>query len=755
MKEAIDKLQGETTSREETIAGLQTRRDKTREQLVDGQQVHGRLQSEIAAHRAQIDLLESAENSDNTTGTQAIMDSSNPLGIDQSCLLGAIAGQLQADPEYRIALQAVLHSWADAVIVSNAAAAADIISKLEAAQQGSIHLLAADSIAAAPNVDGPGARLLQHVKYPDTIAPLVQTMLQNVFVVDATDAIPAPTAQHGVYVTRDGVVTSNSSVVEFWTTDTNQDNPLSRKRKVAELLDDLAKLNALFTQQTALMATQQEALTAVTGELEKEHASLQQHKHDQAVKQGENQMIEQGAAQASERFETVTWELKDVDEQAGTEVDRKQDAMKQMDEIAQRRGKIKANIETKSTEVRRSDQKLSHLSSEAMEAKLRCSQASNKAELLDTQLAPMRTRVAQLEEIIETKTRGLSSRTTNIDALENAVKSDSARIAEMENAVAKITATLTQSRQQRQQSEVDLGESDKHLVRKRTQSDELRDSKSALEIKHAESRMERRNILDRITSEYSMTAEAFQKEPEPEWEEGEKLEGEDRDTRIAELRTKLDAMGAVNLVAIEEHQELEDRYEFLNAQHNDLIEARQKLLKMISKINETTSVMFSETFAQVNENFDKMFKSLFNGGSAKLVLVDEEDVLECGIEIIARPPGKKLQNVSLLSGGERTMTAVSLLFAIYMIKSSPFCVLDELDAPLDDSNIGRFIKILQGFLDRSQFLIITHNQQTIAAADTLYGVTMEEKGCSKVVSMKFVSGRPQTENADEQPVVVE
>jgi len=209
------------------------------------------------------------------------------------------------------------------------------------------------------------------------------------------------------------------------------------------------------------------------------------------------------------------------------------------------------------------------------------------------------------------------------------------------------------------------------------------------------------------------------------------------ETTIAEVRTRLEAMGPVNLVAIEEYNELEERYSFLSEQEHDLVQAKDQLMELIRKINRTTSEMFRSTFDQVNINFQQMFQTLFNGGTAKLVLVNEEDVLDCGIEIIARPPGKRLQNVSLLSGGERTMTAVALLFAIYMIKPSPFCLLDELDAALDDANINRFVRILEGFLSQSQFIVVTHNRQTIAAAATVYGITMPEKGISKVVSMKF------------------
>jgi chromosome segregation protein len=147
--------------------------------------------------------------------------------------------------------------------------------------------------------------------------------------------------------------------------------------------------------------------------------------------------------------------------------------------------------------------------------------------------------------------------------------------------------------------------------------------------------------------------------------------------------------------------------------------------------------MFKVTFEQIRENFRQLFKEVFEGGKADLVLVDEEDMLNSGIEIVARPPGKKLQNISLLSGGEQTMTAVSLMFSIYQVSPSPFCVLDELDAPLDESNINRFIRVLKRFINHSQFLVITHNKRTISMADTLYGVTMQEHGVSKIVSARF------------------
>src|SRR5207245_2911015 len=193
----------------------------------------------------------------------------------------------------------------------------------------------------------------------------------------------------------------------------------------------------------------------------------------------------------------------------------------------------------------------------------------------------------------------------------------------------------------------------------------------------------------------------------------------DLEKLIADLRTQLDNMGPVNLDAVHEYDELEERYKFLEAQNTDLTNSRRELLDVIAQINSTTRKLFGETFAQVRINFREMFAELFGGGRADLSLLDENDPLNCGIEITAKPPGKQLQSISLLSGGERSMVAVALLFAIYMVRPSPFCILDEVDAAMDEGNINRFIRMLERFVEQSQFIIITHNKRTIAKADVL------------------------------------
>jgi chromosome segregation protein len=218
-------------------------------------------------------------------------------------------------------------------------------------------------------------------------------------------------------------------------------------------------------------------------------------------------------------------------------------------------------------------------------------------------------------------------------------------------------------------------------------------------------------------------------------------------TEVEALRARLAGMGAVNTGAIEEYAELKQRYDFLKGQSDDLGTAKTDLMQTIDDINRTSMEQFQITFDQIKKNFVYTFQTLFGGGLANLELVVTDDILESGIEITAQPPGTKLKGITLLSGGQKTLTAVALLFALYMVKPSPFCLLDELDAPLDESNIGRFTELLKKFVHESQFIIITHNKRTVSAAQSIYGVTMEERGVSKTVSMRFnqVRGEPETQ----------
>jgi chromosome segregation protein len=271
----------------------------------------------------------------------------------------------------------------------------------------------------------------------------------------------------------------------------------------------------------------------------------------------------------------------------------------------------------------------------------------------------------------------------------------------------------------------------------RTRFEEVQKELHSLEVQEAQLDVEVRNIEEKLQVEYKVDLD------NPPVTPGEDFDGAAAEKESIELRAKIERLGLVNMVAVEEYDELSQRFKFLSEQRDDLLKAKDDLQKAINKINLTSKELFSSTFASVQDNFKDIFQRLFEGGRAELILIDEGDVLESGIEIVARPPGKRLQSVSLLSGGEKALTAIALLFALFMVRPSPFCVLDEIDAPLDDVNVSRFTHLLKEFSKRTQFIVITHNKVSMETADVMYGVTMQESGVSNIISTKFTEGEPE------------
>lgn len=290
--------------------------------------------------------------------------------------------------------------------------------------------------------------------------------------------------------------------------------------------------------------------------------------------------------------------------------------------------------------------------------------------------------------------------------------------------------------------EISSGSTDwmKSIETNRNELDALKTRLYELQMQDKDIDFKYLSIKERIAQAYKIDFDTLQ-------ESGQVIDETAVSGQIQALKEKLDSYGNVNLVAIEEYDELKKRYDFLTQQQGDLTSAKDSLHEAILKINRTTKKMFLETFEKVRVEFRNYFKLLFNGGDAQLFLIDEQDPLESGIEIICRPPGKKLQNVLLLSGGEKSMSATALIFAIFKVKPAPFCVLDEIDAALDEANVDRFGRMLQEFTSQSQFIVITHNKKTIASAGVMYGITMEESGVSKIVSVKFAQNKPEIETA--------
>ena len=435
-----------------------------------------------------------------------------------------------------------------------------------------------------------------------------------------------------------------------------------------------------------------------------------------------------------------------------------------LNELEVRERSAQEQVLTLTTELENLRQQRDAANAALTESKVAFASDEQLASSFKLQLTSLEQRIRELSQIVELRKNECSSFIVRQEQAQTEIQDSRSQIERLQHERAQVSEQTAELIGRKNAQDGEIAQRDEALRSQRGRLTELQNLRGGLEVELAQKNMTVQNLREKVQSKYHLNLDDIRSEcitithadegpakietltPEQMAESGAGTDWNSVQQQVAELQQKIDEMGPVNLVAIEEYEETEQRHQFLTTQHDDLVNAKTQLLEVINRINTQTRQMFLETFEKIRDNFRAMFVDVFGGGKADLILSDENDVLESGIEIVARPPGKQLQSISLLSGGEQTMVAVSLLFSIYQVKPSPFCVLDELDAPLDESNVIRFVKILQRFIAHSQFVIITHNKRTIGMADILYGVTMQEHGVSKIVSVKF-------HKADEQPLL--
>ena len=314
--------------------------------------------------------------------------------------------------------------------------------------------------------------------------------------------------------------------------------------------------------------------------------------------------------------------------------------------------------------------------------------------------------------------------------LEAKIEDIKQKIQDLEKEILGSTDKIQSLKEERTQKNEKLVTLEKDIEDQNSKLEDIKSHISKLDLKKSKIDLELNQIIDKMWEEYELTpnnVEGIEKAENPT----------EVQKQVNSIRNEIKDLGSINVDSIKEYQETKERYDFMSEQRLDLEDSSNKLKKVINEMTETMKKQFAEQFKIINKNFGEVFSELFGGGKAELILSDEDNILECGIEIAVQPPGKKLQNMMLLSGGERAFTAIALLFAILKINPAPFCVLDEIEAALDDVNVFRFAEYLKKFSSDSQFLVITHRKGTMEAADTVYGITMEEKGISKLLSMKL------------------
>ena len=334
------------------------------------------------------------------------------------------------------------------------------------------------------------------------------------------------------------------------------------------------------------------------------------------------------------------------------------------------------------------------------------------------------------EESIRNKQEQLSNIKNDNEQLLNNINDLKNKITQIKEDVENSGNKVEKLKEERIKSNEKLEKTEKEIESLFKTIEGLKEQLVKIDVKKTKTAQDIEDIINKMWEEYELTPNSCENYEKP-------ANVAQTQKRVKEIREKIKKLGSINVDSIEEYKQLKERYDFMCEQRLDLEDAIAKLKKIINEMTQVMKEQFSEKFKIINKNFNEVFKELFGGGKAELILTDEQNILECGIEIQAQPTGKKLQNMSLLSGGERALTAIALLFAILKINPSPFCVLDEIEAALDDVNVFRYADYLKKFTKETQFLVITHRKGTMEAADTVYGVTMEENGISKLLSMKL------------------
>ena len=524
-----------------------------------------------------------------------------------------------------------------------------------------------------------------------------------------------------------------------WTPSTAIAPSSGHRSPITEAERELADLRERIAHAKETLETGAARTAALTDESRAAEERLTAARRGAAQAEGEHGTVARDAAAVKARLEAVSAELKSLVEANAGDDARRAELVQDLEATLAKRDALMERTAQQQDELQRVEISHAEESRKLTERRITAAQMENELQLTAQQGADAARRRSELQKMIDGREAGIRGYEESIQRLQDETVELMGSLDELKEKAAAIHGQVEEARASRGELQGRLSAAEAAVGERRAALDEARAFKGKLEVAATEASMRRQNVYEHLSQEYGLDAQAVLREPDPDWGKGgEPPPQEALEARVNELNAQIAALGPVNMVAIDDFRELEERYTREKEQEADLLAAREKILALITSLNTKSSEMFRTTFAQANENFQRMFTKLFNGGEARLVLLENsEDPLECGIDIIARPPGKRPQSVTLLSGGERTMTAVALLFAIFMIKPAPFCMLDELDAALDDANIGRFVDALKDFLDRSQFLIITHNQHTIAGSDLVYGVSQQEKGISRIISMRL------------------
>ncbi len=695
-------------------------------------------EAELASKSARLRSLEEM-----TSRMEGLGDGARNVMLEHksSAVHGLIADIIETTPGFERAVEAALGDRLQYIMVDNQSDAIDAIEYLQDSSKGRGSFMPVkgsrqknkpETNASLPQGTSP---LKEEIRSSSEYGQLVKDLLDGVLVVKTLKEAAAIWEQNQsnyTLVTLSGEIIDPDGVITGGSASGSAGGLLQRKNEIKDLTEKTTELDGKVLSLTAeterIRSAISESKALIETYKEKRHSEeLEKINLEgtlERIKNEKRHLCEQEAALASETTKTdemlvaikdkkiaLSREREDLDCEKAVLDERLHELRAGLSELRTKKESVALLVTESRIELASSNEKLEHLSK----------------------------RLSEIEDTIKETLQRIAAKTREIDQNAKEVEIKDAEAAGHSEKLTELLKSKDALRREEVLGEEALGEAARAAkemeseIKKLTSSiNALHEESGKLQIKLRELELKSENLCENTIERYGTDIREYTPA-----EDTTTLAPQELAERVTELREKLGSMGEVSLGALEEFEEQQVRYNFLLEQQTDLVNSSDKLQNAINRINRTTREKFKETFEAVNKVFKESYPKFFRGGHAELQIVGEGDILDCGIEIVAQPPGKKQQNINLLSGGEKALTATALVFSIFLIKPSPFCLLDEVDAPLDDANIDRFNGFVKEMSAKSQFILITHNKRTMEIADSLYGITMEEPGVSKAVSVNL------------------
>ncbi len=652
--------------------------------------------------------------------------------------LTPVADVVEVPEEYEVAMEAALGTKLQLILSESTDGALQAVDYLKQNNGGRSSFFASSAALSeistqTPAGEGVRAILKDVIRSPEKYQSSLDRLVSKVAVVDSIRSALRLRPDHPgwTFVTSDGDVLDQEGVLTGGTIESADSGMLKRRREIKELSSRKEEWAGKLALAQGVLKKLESSFEGLKRDLDNAHKAKTEKEILVTELKKDLERAEMELQNLNKAVERQQSEVNQIMAQRSSQEDALQEVQLKLTDIREKKSVLDTQVSSLNTELENSKTGIDELRESATRLQIEAASKRQEVEGLNRQNQILSSSLNDLNEqlgkMTEENSKNVEFMSLNQIKLEEAKVHLERLIGETQESEKRLSAVIDKYEVQ----SGDLRKVDDKINEARRTQNQVQMTMNEAQLQLEQAKLKEDYLITQIRERYMLDLPQIYMEYIQRGGDMVIAEAE-----LADARDKLKKIGEVNLSAIEEYDDIAKRYEFLSQQQNDLIEAKEQLRKVIDRINRICSKRFRETFEAVNERFQKVFPVLFGGGEASLTLIESEDGDE-GIDMMARPPGKKLQSVTLLSGGEKALSAVSLIFAIFLVKPSPFCLLDEVDAPLDDANVARFNDLVREMAKRSQIIVVTHNKYTMEINEKLYGVTMQEKGVSKMVSVSL------------------